>query len=118
MTGHRKPSNQELRTRKDLLLAASRLMRQGRKPTMDEVAEEAMVSRATAFRHFGGIDALLVEAPIDAAVGDPAALFTPEDADDPETRADKAEAALHEIVYRNEAQLRSTSGGAPRRDDR
>lgn len=101
-----KPSNQELRTRKDLLQAAGRLMKRGRKPTMDEVAEEALISRATAYRYFGSIDALLVEAPIDAAVRDPAEIFANDASDDPEERIDKAEASIHEVVYQNEAQLR------------
>jgi AcrR family transcriptional regulator len=105
-TRKRKPSNQELRTRKDLLLAASRLMRQGRKPSMDEVAEEALVSRATAYRHFPSIDALLVEAPIDAAVRDPAEIFASDASDDVEARIDRAEASVHEVCYQNEAQLR------------
>ena len=52
--------NQRRRTRKDLLDAATRLMRQGRKPSLEEVAEEALVSRATAYRYFASIDALLV----------------------------------------------------------
>ena len=86
-----KTSNQELRTRKDILLAANRLLKQGIKPTMEEVAEEAMVSRATAYRYFGSIDTLLVEVPIDAAMLDP---------------ADKAEAYMHEVVFQNETLLR------------
>src|SRR5690606_29510510 len=60
MSGAR--ANQKLRTRKDLLEAAARLMREGRTPTFDEIAEAAMVSRATAYRYFPGLDALLVEA--------------------------------------------------------
>ena len=106
MSRSRKPSNQELRTRKDLLLAAGRLLKQGRKPTMDEVAREAMVSRATAYRYFKSVDALLVEAPIDAAVGDLEHVFADQPSDDPEERIDAAEAYLHRIVYDNEAQLR------------
>jgi AcrR family transcriptional regulator len=106
MSRKRRRSNQELRTRKDLLLAASRLLKQGLRPSMDEVAEEALVSRATAYRHFRSIDALLLEAPIDAAVGDPEDLFAGDASDDVETRVDRAEAALHEVVWRNEAQLR------------
>ena len=35
--------NQKTRTRKDLLDAASRLMKQGGRPTLEEVAEEALV---------------------------------------------------------------------------
>ena len=100
------PSNQELRTRKDLLLAAGRLMKRGRRPTMDEVAEEALVSRATAYRYFRSVDALLVEAPIDAAVKDPADIFADDASDDAEARVDKAEASMHEVAYRNETQLR------------
>lgn len=106
MIKKRKVSNQELRTRKDLLLAAARMMKQGRKPTMEEVAEEALVSRATAYRYFQSIDALLVESPVDAAAGDLEQMFDGNDSTDAEDRIDKAEAALHRIVYDNEAQLR------------
>jgi AcrR family transcriptional regulator len=102
----RRPSNQELRTRKDLLLAAGRLIGRGRKPTIDEVAEAALVSRATAYRYFRNIEALLAEVPVDAAVGDPTAIFAEDTSDDPEARIDKAEAFVHETVYRNEAQIR------------
>jgi AcrR family transcriptional regulator len=112
----RKPSNQELRTRKDLLLAASRLMKQGRAPTMDEVAAEALVSRATAYRHFPKIEALLVEAPLDAAVADPTTFFADDPSDDVEERVDRAEASLHEMIYQNEAQLRILLANSIRRD--
>ena len=60
--------NQKTRTRKDLLQAASLLMKQGRTPTLEEVAEEALVSRATAYRYFPNVDALMVEAWVDVAV--------------------------------------------------
>jgi AcrR family transcriptional regulator len=106
MTRERKPSNQELRTRKDLLLAAGRLIREGRKPTMDEVAQEALVSRATAYRHFPSVDALLVEVPVDAAMIDPEEMFAGDASEDAEARVERAEASIHEVVYRNEAQLR------------
>lgn len=99
-------ANQRRRTRKDLLAAAARLLKDGRVPTMDDVAEEAMVSRATAYRYFPTIEALLVEAPLDGAVPDPADLFRADTSTDPVARLDKAEAALHDVCYRNEAQLR------------
>lgn len=116
MSRPRRPSNQELRTRKDLLSAASRLMKQGRTPTMDEVAEEALVSRATAYRHFPKIEALLVEAPLDAAMTDPSELFAKDPSDDVEERIDRAEASLHAMVYQNEAQLRIMLAHSIRRD--
>jgi AcrR family transcriptional regulator len=73
---------------------------------MDEVAREALVSRATAYRHFPTLESLLVEAPIDDAAPTPQALFADDAGADPLERIDKAEAALHDMVYDNEAQLR------------
>jgi AcrR family transcriptional regulator len=99
-------NNQRLRTRKDLLQAAARLIKNGKMPTMDEIADEALVSRATAYRYFPSLDALLVEAPLDGVVPEPGDLFLNDKSTDPEQRLDKAEAALHEMIYRNEPQLR------------
>lgn len=99
-------TNQRRRTRKDLLSAATKLMKEGRTPTMDDVAEAAMVSRATAYRYFPTIEALLIEAPLDGRTPEPEALFDGDDSMDPVARVEKAEAALHEMVYRNEAPLR------------
>jgi AcrR family transcriptional regulator len=100
------PSNRELRTRKDLLRAASQLIKQGHKPSMDEIAKEALVSRATAYRYFPNVEALLAEAPADAAVGILETLFDGDTSTDVETRIDKAEAAMHRATYDNEASLR------------
>ena len=97
---------QRQRTRKDLLAAASRLLHRGIHPDMDAVAREAMVSRATTYRYFPSIEALLIEAPIDGAVPEPADVFSEGAPNDPVARVDAAEAALHEMVYRNEKQLR------------
>jgi len=99
-------ANQRRRTRKDLLAAAARLLQEGRTPDMDDVAETAMVSRATAYRYFPSIEALLVEAPLDGAMPEPADIFANNRSTDPAERVDAAEAALHEMCYRNEAQLR------------
>ncbi|HEY7658789.1 MAG TPA: TetR/AcrR family transcriptional regulator [Burkholderiales bacterium] len=99
-------SNQHLRTRKDLLLAAARLLKEGRKPTMDDVAAAALVSRATAYRYFPSLESLLVEAPLDGAAPDPDTFFGPDASADPEERLDRAEAAMHQMTYQNEAQLR------------
>lgn len=100
-------TNQRRRTRKDLLAAASRLLREGRAPSMEDVAEAAMVSRATAYRYFPSVEALLVEAPLDDAAPTADALFAGNASIDPAERVDRAEAALHEMCYRNERQLRA-----------
>jgi AcrR family transcriptional regulator len=54
-------ANQKARTRAAIIEAARRLRRQQRAPTIDEVAKEARVSRATAYRYFPTREALLVE---------------------------------------------------------
>ena len=45
-------------------------MKEGRDPSLEDIAEEAMVSRATAYRYFSGVEALLVEAALDVAMPD------------------------------------------------
>ena len=99
--------NQKTRTRKDLLQAASRLMKQGRTPTLEEVAEEALVSRATAYRYFPTVDALLVEAAVDVAVPEPQEVFRNEASRDPVARLQRVEAALNDMIIANEPLLRA-----------
>ena len=98
-------SNQKRRTRKALLEAAARLMKDGRKPTLDEVTETALVSRATAYRYFPSIEALLVEASLDIAMPGPE-LFEGDRSDDPAARAIRAERAVAAMVRENETALR------------
>lgn len=98
--------NQRMRTRKDLLQAAARLLKQGRTPGLEEVAEEALVSRATAYRYFPSAEALLLEAALDVAAPDPRALFTDGAPEDPVARLELAEAALHGMIVDNEVALR------------
>ncbi len=98
--------NQRRRTRKDLLDAAARLMRQGRKPSLEDVAEEALVSRATAYRYFPSIDVLLVEAALDVASPDPAVVFRGAPLADPVARVEKVDAAFEAMMSANEAGLR------------
>jgi AcrR family transcriptional regulator len=98
--------NQRRRTRKDLLEAAARLMREGKSPTLDEVAEEALVSRATAYRYFAGVEALLLEASLDMAFPAAATLFA-DGGTDVARRVEAAEAAVAEMVRANEPALRT-----------
>ena len=53
--------NQRQRTRAALVEAASEAVRRGQTPTIEEAAEAAGVSRATAYRYFGSQQALLLE---------------------------------------------------------
>jgi AcrR family transcriptional regulator len=97
---------QKRRTRKDLLGAAAHLLKSGRRPTLEEVADAAQVSRATAYRYFPSIEALLIEAPLDLAVPEPEALFADYHSADPVERLDRAEQVLHDMIVANEAPLR------------
>ena len=99
-------ANQRNRTRKDLLQAASRLLKQGAKPTLEQVAEEAMVSRATAYRYFSNVDALLLEAALDLAVPEAEELMRDAPAEDPLARVMRVDDALHEMINANEPQIR------------
>jgi AcrR family transcriptional regulator len=98
--------NQKSRTRKDLLQAAARLVKQGRKPSLDEIAEEALVSRATAYRYFPRVEALLLEASLDVAVPEADDLFEAGSSDDPVSRLERVDTALHNVILANEAQFR------------
>jgi AcrR family transcriptional regulator len=99
-------SNQRLRTRKEILRAAQRLLKEGRTPTLAEVAEAALVSRPTAYRYFPNVEALLAEAPLDADIPGAEQIFAQDRSVDPAERVDRAEAVLHEMTFRNERQLR------------
>ena len=102
---HGRP-NQRQRTRKDLLQAASRLMKQGRRPTLDEVAEEAMVSRATAYRYFPGVEPLLLEASLDVDFPRPDAVLQGLNGD-PVARLERVDEVLHDMILANEQALRT-----------
>lgn len=125
MTGARQ--NQKLRTRKDLLDAAARLMREGRSPTFEEIAEAALISRATAYRYFPGLDALLREAALDVETPTPETLFGGDASKDPLARLERLDDALEAMMTANEAPLRAllaqslqpqADGDAPVRQNR
>lgn len=98
--------NQKSRTRKDLLQAAARLMRQGHRPSLEDIAEEALVSRATAYRYFPNVEALLTEASLDIAFPDAEGLFDDLPVDDPVARLFRVDAALDDMILANEPSLR------------
>ena len=100
-------ANRRLRTRKDLLEAAARLLRGGRSPSFEEIAEAALVSRATAYRYFPGLDALLLEAALHVETPTPDGLFADDASTDALSRVERLDAALSAMVLANEAPLRA-----------
>ena len=64
------------------------------------------MSRATAYRYFPDLEALLREAALDIAVPDPEALFRENAPADPVARLEQADTALHDMILAHEASLR------------
>lgn len=95
--------NQKLRTRRALLAAARTLMERGTEPSLDAVAEEAMVSRATAYRYFPSADQLILEATLDGALDLEVADFA---STDPAERAAQVQARLYDHAQDYEPQFR------------
>jgi AcrR family transcriptional regulator len=58
--------SQKRRTRKALVEAAGRLIAEGRRPSVAEVADAAEISRRTAYRYFPSAEQLSVEAALEA----------------------------------------------------
>ena len=104
-------ANQKERTRAALVAAAAELLRRDAgPPTVAEAAEEAKVSRATAYRYFPTQEALLVEvaalgpavAPVEAAL---AAL--PPEGGAPEARLLRLLDAFNPILFADQATMRT-----------
>ncbi len=101
--------NQKQRTRREILRAAESLLSRGEQPSLEAVAEEAMVSRATIYRYFSNRDMLLAEAPLDVQTLDADAIFDSLPAEcmnDPAERAVRVQEHLHDLVAQNEARFR------------
>ena len=99
---------QKNRTRKALLNAAAELVRQGREPTVAEVAEVGEVSRATAYRYFPTQESLLVEMRMFALEG-PLEMFDRVvlETADPVERVGVLARQVSEWAFENETALRT-----------
>jgi AcrR family transcriptional regulator len=64
------------------------------------------VSRATAYRYFSSVEALLVEAAVDVSVPGASDIFEQQPTDDPAARLVQVDQAIHDFVLENELQLR------------
>lgn len=106
MTGNDGRPQQKQRTRKALLQAAAQLTKQGRRPTLEEIAEEALVSRATAYRYFPNVEGLYLEASIDFEAPKAEDALRGAPADDVIARLEHVDDALHTMIAANETPLR------------
>lgn len=122
----RERTNQKARTRADLLASAGALIRSGKRPTVEEAALAAGISKRTAYRYFTSQEHLLADAALEtlrprmdellASVGEPA---------DVHARVTALAVALRRLAEQHDAELRemiraslgrgaSLRGGAPR----
>ena len=90
-------ANQKLRTRIAIVAAAAELSRTGREVSMPEIAQAALVSEATAYRHFPDLVSLLREAIAGQLPSSAEALASVADSDDPVARV----AAVTEYLLRH-----------------
>jgi AcrR family transcriptional regulator len=101
--------NQKRRTRAALVTAATALLEAGKAPSVAEVADAALVSRATAYRYFPNHDLLLLEAvlePRDAALLTEA-LAPVAESEDVAARVDALTRAMHAMVATRETSFRT-----------
>lgn len=99
-------ANQKRRTRKELLQAAARLLKRGITPNLEEIAQEAMVSRATAYRYFPSVEALHHEAALDVSMPEPEAIFAGMASTDAVQRMERVDASMHDLFVANDAPFR------------
>ncbi len=98
--------SQKQRTRQAILDAAVRLMAMGRMPSMDQIAAEAGVSRATIYRYFHNSDFLMAEAALDVGMPPPEAVLAGVEGADTQTRVEVVDNLFHDIFISNESLMR------------
>jgi AcrR family transcriptional regulator len=102
--------NQKRRTRAAIVDAARELLAAGATPTVAQAAEQAMVSRTTAYRYFPTQESLLLEIAVTADVDDLEALVAePVDAGGAADRVRLVLDRFNERVLADEAQYRTAA---------
>lgn len=96
-------ANQRRRTRQALIDAAVALRDEGHNPTVAQVAERAMVSRATAYRYFPSLEALISETVADRDMKPLERIWRP--GDDPVKGIGLAANALNKLLIDDEIGL-------------
>ena len=105
---HRDPdqegrANQKRRTRQALIDAAFALRDEGHNPTFGEVAERALVSRATAYRYFSSVEALISETAADRGMKPLEHFWRP--GDDPVEGIGRAANEMNKLLIDDEVGL-------------
>ena len=108
MGSQRERVNQKRRTRAALVEAARDLLDQGHTPTVADVADEALVSRATAYRYFPSQEHLLLEVVLERSIDEIDQAVDASAASGSATvRVEGLVSAIYEEIATNEAGFRS-----------
>jgi AcrR family transcriptional regulator len=108
MPSQRERVNQKRRTRAALVQAAQRLLEQGRTPTVADVADEGLVSRATAYRYFPSQEHLLLEVVLERSIDEiNQQVQASAGSGDAAARLEGLVSAIYGVVATNEAGFRS-----------
>jgi AcrR family transcriptional regulator len=100
--------NQKRRTRNAIVAAARAIVDRGESPSVATAAEEALVSRTTAYRYFPTQESLLLELSVTISVDEVEELLArPRDESNPEDRLLLLVDALNRSVSANEALFRT-----------
>ncbi len=113
--------NQKQRTRAALLKAARELMERQPAPTLQEIADHATISRATAYRYYSDVAVLLQEAALDGIAQqiEQLELFAPADAKlSVEVRVLRNVERIFDFVLENETMFRIFLRGVVAGEDR
>lgn len=99
--------NQKRRTRRALVETAGRLIADGRRPSVADVAEAAEISARTAYRYFPSVEQLTIEATLEATRQNMELSIEAGSPEEPvSARVDRLVDALSQMTMHNEALLR------------
>lgn len=103
----RERSNQKARTRADLLGAATALVRAGKRPTVEEAALAAGISKRTAYRYFSSQEHLLADSALETLRPRmDAMLASVSTSNDVHARVASLAVALRRLAEEHDAELR------------
>jgi AcrR family transcriptional regulator len=98
-------SNQKIRTRRAIIEAARRVLKHNPTPSLEDIAQEAMVSRATIYRYFPTIEILLIADVLDYNPIGPDQILAGA-GEDPLERLKSVNNFWYSLIEENEARMR------------
>lgn len=97
---------QKLKTRNKILASAKKLLKKGGDFTLEQVAEDANISRATVYRYFSSVDLLSLEAGLDWQTKSPEAILNPLNGMDIKSIFTGIQDYFNKLTYNNEKAFR------------